>query len=127
MQDSRNIQFQFREPVEVSDVFPVVDAPVQTRLRVVLVSPRVLPVIRSHADASAVLEDRLGRGVEVDVRVGGGVGPQLLTREGQGRGAAGVHHHRAGHGPGEDGAPRDVGQMQGERSPLYLQSAPRKT
>ena len=108
-------------------MFPVVDAPVETGLREVLVSPRVLPVIRSHADASAVLEDRLGRCVEVDVRVTGGVGPQLLTREDQGGGAAGVHHHRAGHGAGEDGAHRDVGQMQSERSPAYLQAAPRKT
>ena len=74
-------------------MLPVVDAPVQTRHRVVLVSPRVLPVVRSHSDAPAVLEDRLGRGVKVDVSVIGGVSPQLLTREDQGGGAAGVHHH----------------------------------
>lgn len=86
-------------------MLPVVDVPVQPRHKVILVSPRVIPVVRSHADAPAVLEYRLGRGVEVDVRVRGGVSPQLLTGDGQGRGGAGVHHHRAGHGAGQDGAP----------------------
>ena len=65
--------------------------------------------------------------MEVDVSVSGGVSPQLLTRDGQARGAARVHHHRAGHGAGQDGALRDVGQMQGERSSMNFQPAPSKS
>ena len=49
-----------------------------------------------------------GGGVQVDVGVGGGVGPQLLARHRQPRVRARVHHHRARHGAAQHRAPGHI-------------------